>query len=488
MLRLLEEINVARSRSEVFNYVRDFTTTREWDATVIEANKVSAGPIRVDSQFIVRCAMPLGSVVLKYQITQLQKDVLIGLRGEGALFTVVDTISLHDSDDGCLLRYQADFHFKPYLQPFEQRFLPGLQRMGKASVEGLRAALDEPQPLLKNTRHGAISERLVLPGLRDFTAQGYKSSSKRFKPMSASMHGRHVVLTGGSSGIGYAAAMRMAELGADLTLLLRDAAKAKTVCGELNALGDGEVRAEIVDMASMRDVDAVVQRLLARGRAIDVLVNNAGALLNKRATNAEGLEYSLALLLLGPYQLTEGLRPLLQSAAKARVVNVVSGGLYTQRLSLPKLFKDEPSRYNGSVAYAQAKRALLLATVEQSRRWLDSGVVVNAMHPGWADTPGVAQSLPRFHKLTRACLRDAAQGADTVVWLAAANEAETVSGKLFLDRQIRRQYLLPGTRETLAERQLLFQILAHREYEDAASLDAKLATIEHSGSAVDSVS
>ncbi|MCB1733255.1 MAG: SDR family oxidoreductase, partial [Halieaceae bacterium] len=193
---------------------------------------------------------------------------------------------------------------------------------------------------------------------------------------------------------------------------------------------------------------------------IDVLVNNAGALFNPRGETPEGLEQSFALLLLSPYRLTEGLKPLLARAGQARVINVVSGGMYSQRLDLDRL-EAPVEDYSGSVAYARAKRGLMIVTRHWAQAWADQNIVVNAMHPGWADTPGVESSLPIFHRLTRPLLRTPEQGADTIVWLASASEAGKASGKLFLDRQPRSSHLLASTRETAAEREALLEALAH---------------------------
>ena len=109
---------------------------------------------------------------------------------------------------------------------------------------------------------------------------------------------------------------------------------------------------------------------------------------------------------------------------------------------------------------ARAKRALMVLTEEWASQWQDSGVVVNAMHPGWADTPGVVSALPAFHRLTKNILRSPEEGADTIVWLAAAKEAGEVSGLLFLDREARNTHLLNGKREAAEERQALLTMLA----------------------------
>ncbi len=194
-----------------------------------------------------------------------------------------------------------------------------------------------------------------------------------------------------------------------------------------------------------------------------MLVNNAGALVNPREETAEGLEKSFALLLLSPYLLVERLHPLLKKAASqhgvARVVNVLSGGMYAQKIHVDDL-QSKKGTYSGSVAYARAKRGLMILTEEWARRWAKDGIVVNAMHPGWADTPGVVEALPEFHRVTERVLRTPEEGADTIVWVAAATEAGKVSGEFWLDRRPHAKHVLPGTRETPTERRELLKALA----------------------------
>jgi short-subunit dehydrogenase len=115
--------------------------------------------------------------------------------------------------------------------------------------------------------------------------------------------------------------------------------------------------------------------------------------------------------------------------------------------------------YDGSRAYARAKRGLMVLTETWATELAHSGVVVNAMHPGWADTPGVQDSLPAFHRVTRSVLRTPEQGADTIVWLAAATEAGQVSGKLWLDREPHLAAIFPGTAGSEQQRQQLIDKL-----------------------------
>jgi dehydrogenase/reductase SDR family protein 12 len=273
------------------------------------------------------------------------------------------------------------------------------------------------------------------------------------------MGDKHVVITGATAGLGKATALTLARMGAHLTLVVRDPVKGRNLVEHLSQeTGNNNIELEIADLSLMQDVSLVVKALKRRGRPIDVLINNAGALFSKRTHTGEGLEQSFALLLLSPYRLTEGLLPLLKKATSARVVNVVSGGLYSQKLDVENL-QSERGKYSGSTAYALNKRALMVKTEQWAKEWNADGITVNAMHPGWADTPGVQSSLPGFHKLTKTILRSPEEGADTIVWLAAATEAGKISGQLFLDREPRTTHLLKSTHESATQRERLQELL-----------------------------
>jgi NAD(P)-dependent dehydrogenase (short-subunit alcohol dehydrogenase family) len=137
------------------------------------------------------------------------------------------------------------------------------------------------------------------------------------------------------------------------------------------------------------------------------------------------------------------------------VINVSSGGMYTQGLHLDDL-QMETGPYRGSVAYARAKRAQVVLTERWARRWRDRGIVVHAMHPGWADTPGIAAGLPRFGALIGSRLRSPDEGADTIVWLAASPEAIRSTGRFWLDRRPRSIVRLPGTAVTAPDAERLW--------------------------------
>ena len=174
-----------------------------------------------------------------------------------------------------------------------------------------------------------------------------------------------------------------------------------------------------------------------------------------RALSPDGIELTFATNVLGPFLLTNLLLPLLERSAPARIINVSSGGMYTQRIRVDDL-QSARGEFDGATAYARAKRAQVILTELWARRLEGSGVVVHAMHPGWADTPGVETSLPRFYRLTRPLLRTPEQGADTIVWLGAADEPGRSTGRFWHDRRPRPTHLLPWTRETRQEREQLW--------------------------------
>jgi NAD(P)-dependent dehydrogenase (short-subunit alcohol dehydrogenase family) len=265
------------------------------------------------------------------------------------------------------------------------------------------------------------------------------------------MTGRVAVVTGATSGLGRQTAAELARLGASVVLVGRNPEKTEAVLEQIRSeTGNSKLRCEIADLSEMEQVRALAGRIEA---PIHILVNNAGVLLAERSETREGFETSFATNLLGHFLLTNLLIDKLE--APARIINVSSGGMYTQRVRVDDL-EMKRGRYDGAVAYARAKRGQVILTELWAEALRGRGVVVHSMHPGWADTPGVSGSLPRFYKLTKPLLRTAAQGADTIVWLCASEEAGQSTGQFWHDRKPRTTHRFPRTRETAAERQLLW--------------------------------
>lgn len=272
--------------------------------------------------------------------------------------------------------------------------------------------------------------------------------------------GRVVVLTGATSGLGLAAARRLADLGATLVLVGRDQAKLDDVRSELaEHTGTGDVRAVVADLGDLDQVRAAGDTILDTCPNVHVLVHNAGALTATRRVSPDGTELTIASQVDGPFLLTSLLLDRLASSAPSRVLTMSSGGMYSQRLDVAHLEMDDDD-YRGSVAYARAKRAQVTLNEMWAERYPDRGVVFHALHPGWADTPGVRASLPRFRQVLGPLLRTPDAGAETLVWLAADDGAPLeTNGCFWLDRRPRPIHLLPTTRasDTPEERERLWR-------------------------------
>ena len=181
--------------------------------------------------------------------------------------------------------------------------------------------------------------------------------------------------------------------------------------------GPTALELELCDVSSLASVREFAARFVAERAELHALVNNAGVMPPERTHTDEGFELTFATNVLGPFLLTALLLPALRRGAPSRIVNVSSGGMYTQRLRADDL-QLEGRDYDPPAFYAHTKRCEVILTELWAERLRGSGVGVHSMHPGWADTPGVQSSLPRFRKLMRPLLRDADQAADTIVWLA----------------------------------------------------------------------
>lgn len=317
---------------------------------------------------------------------------------------------------------------------------------------------------LKHRLAAVADAAIELPVVTSFTRIGHDVRSRLddWSAVQDDLHGRVVVLTGATSGLGLAAAERLAALGATLVLVGRDEQRTTAVRDRLAAgFGDDRLQVGLADMGDLDAVERLASDLHRRFDRIDVLVHNAGALTAERHESPQGMEMTVAAQVVGPFLLTARLLPLLRAAAPGRVLTMSSGGMYTAPLAVDGLQMSDAD-YGGSEQYARAKRA----QVTLQEMWADrvdaADVVFHSLHPGWADTPGVASSLPTFHRLMGPLLRTPDQGADTLVWLAADDAATHSSGGFWLDRRERSIHKLPTTRrsDTAERRRRLWDSVA----------------------------
>lgn len=292
-----------------------------------------------------------------------------------------------------------------------------------------------------------------------FDRTGFARHARGFDPadLDVDLRGRVAAVTGANSGLGFATAAGLARRGAQVHLLCRNPERGEIARKQLVEETGGELHLSVVDVS---DGDSVARFCADPGiPRLDILVHNAGALLSGRQATADGLEVTLATHVVGPLRLTLGLLPKLVASPDgrpARIVWVSSGGMYPKRLSVDRLAATS-GPFDGVAAYADCKRAQVVLSELLAER-LDPGVVTsNAMHPGWAATPGVASSLPRFHAVTRRILRSPEEGADTALWLAACARIGGQTGRFWFDRRAVSSHLLPGTREGAEERGRLWE-------------------------------
>ena len=302
----------------------------------------------------------------------------------------------------------------------------------------------------------ALMEAVVAPSWSGLGYAARRRLERWNEQVPAQMDGRVVVLTGFTSGIGLAAATRFGELGATLHLVGRDPGRTSSTAEILSRQGF-DVRTSIADMGDLDAVRSIAAEISSAYEYLDALIHNAGALSAEYTVSPQGFEMTVASQVLGPFLLTSLLLPMLEAGeSSGRVITVASGGMYPEKLDVEKLLAG-PDSYNGVRAYARAKRAQVELNVEWARR-CGSKAIFQAMHPGWVDTPGVVKSLPRFHSVMKPVLRSVEAGADTIVWLADADENElSANGGFWLDRHRRSIAKIPGTAASQSDRDRLWQ-------------------------------
>ena len=248
------------------------------------------------------------------------------------------------------------------------------------------------------------------------------------------MKGKVVLLTGGNSGIGKAAAVEMAKMGAELTLVCRDRGRAEAAKKEITSeSGYPSVGLIIADLLLQREVRKAASDFLSSHTRLDVLVNNAGSNFPRYSETEDGIESAMALNYFAPFLLTQLLLETLRSSAPSRVVNVSSAGHFGAKLDLGDLNKRNAVGIGGLGSYGRSKLALMMFTYELARRIEGEGVMANALHPGtvrthiWAHS-GTFSPLAKFASLF---MIGPQEGAKTTVYLASSPEVEGVTGKYF---------------------------------------------------------
>ena len=250
----------------------------------------------------------------------------------------------------------------------------------------------------------------------------------------AIIHGKVVVITGATSGIGNIAATRLAALGARIVLVARSRRRAEVTLAKLREVGPNFAhRAHFADLSILAEMKRVGQEIAAAEPRIDVLINNAGNVFSRRELTPDGLERTFATNHMAYFVLTHCLRERLMAAAPTRIVNTASAAHIGRTLDFDDL--QFAKQYSVMTAYGRSKLANILFTRELARRLAGTGVTANCLHPGFVATGlgqrdgGIFGLMVRFSMLFA---DPAERGAQTIAYLASSPDVASVSGAYFI--------------------------------------------------------
>jgi retinol dehydrogenase-14 len=257
------------------------------------------------------------------------------------------------------------------------------------------------------------------------------------------MTGKTVLITGGTGGIGRAAAIGLSSMGARVGITGRDRTRAEAAAAAITReSGNPKVDVFVADMSSQAEVRRLASEVLAAYPRLDVLLNNVGGFWAHRHVTADGLEHTFAVNHLAPFLLTSLLLGRLIASAPARVVTVSSGAQSMGKIDFDDLMGER--KYSGQAAYNQSKLANVMFTYELARRLEGTGVTATALQPGVTSTAFGSEDAARgwgpLIAVMRPFMKSPARGAETAVYLASSPEAEGVNGRYFADRKVKESH------------------------------------------------
>jgi NAD(P)-dependent dehydrogenase (short-subunit alcohol dehydrogenase family) len=247
------------------------------------------------------------------------------------------------------------------------------------------------------------------------------------------MKGKTVVITGATSGIGEAAAGKLAERGARIVLVARDKSRGEETLACLRKRAPGLAHTvHYADLTRILEMKRAAAEIAAAEPRIDVLINNAGALFSARKLTGDGLEYTFALNHMAYFAVTQGLLPRLMASAPARIVSTASAAHQGATLDFDDL--QLAKSFGAMKAYGRSKLCNILFTRELARRLDGTGVTANCLHPGFAATRIADESgglISRFAGLAKLFAISPEKGAETIVYLASSPEIAAATGQYF---------------------------------------------------------
>lgn len=297
-------------------------------------------------------------------------------------------------------------------------------------------------------------------GYNQFTRKAFLEAQKTFKPLDENLDGKHVLITGGNSGIGLCSAIQLAKYGASVHIACRSKERGENAVKEIlekSNVDSSKVKLHLLDLSKSNDVH-LFAKSFAQETKLFCLVNNAGCMLNTRAENSYGYEINFATNTLGMYILTKSFIESGVLAKDSRVVTVTSGGMYTQKLELDDV-QFKKGTFDGTAAYAKHKRQQVVLADIWAEKFPE--IYFCTVHPGWADTPAVQTSMPEFREKMLNNLRTPEEGSDCITSAVAGKKEDLgPSGSFYTDRAAVSKHLpLACTVESSSDRVKLVEIM-----------------------------
>ena len=257
----------------------------------------------------------------------------------------------------------------------------------------------------------------------------------------ANMNGKICVVTGANSGIGKETALGLAQMGARVVMVCRNAEKGKAALEDVRReSGNSQVDLLIADMSSQASVRELAKQIHEKYARLDVLINNAGGGAGAGKLSADGIELTLATNHLGAALLTFLALDLLKAGAPSRIVNVSSeahGG--AKQLEISRVQTVEPGIMGGLAMYGRSKLLMNAFTFALAQRLEGTGVTCNCLHPGVVATNIFNGSRGAFKvivALMRPFMLDSKRGAECTLYAATSPDIAQVSGKYFVKSKI----------------------------------------------------
>jgi len=265
--------------------------------------------------------------------------------------------------------------------------------------------------------------------------------------MTTSMQGKICLITGGTSGIGKITALELARMGATVVVVGRNAQKTLQVVDEIRAMtGNQAVDSLLADLSSQQSIRQLADSFKSKYTQLHVLLNNAGAVFEKRKLSVDGYEMTFALNHLAYFLLTNLLLEPIIASAPARIINVSSSAHVAGRINFDNLQSEHS--YSALGAYSNSKLANILFTVELSRRLEGTQVTANALHPGFVNTGLGRNNTGIFMQLVGAITpllaRTPERGAQTSIYLASSPAVEGITGKYFVNSKVKQRAIESG--------------------------------------------